>query len=179
MDGWIQERHGSKMAFLDGSPPERLCQPIVDYVKERNGEIYMSSRLQNIILNGDNTVKSLKLTNGKIVEADVYVSAAPGIFLNFGIMFLKLLLLVDIVKLFIPEPWKKISYFEKLNGLEGVPVINVHIWFDKKLSTVDHLLFSRSDLLSVYADMSTTCKVIIYHTLTLNYIIYEKIGIFK
>ncbi len=32
-------------------------------------------------------------------------------------------------------------------------------WFDRKLSTVDHLLFSRSDLLSVYADMSTCCKV--------------------
>ena len=32
-------------------------------------------------------------------------------------------------------------------------------WFDRKLWTVDHLLFSRSDLLSVYADMSTCCKV--------------------
>jgi hypothetical protein len=32
--------------------------------------------------------------------------------------------------------------------------------FDRKLSTVDHLLFSRSDLLSVYADMSVTCKVL-------------------
>lgn len=31
--------------------------------------------------------------------------------------------------------------------------------FDRKLTTVDHLLFSRSPLLSVYADMSTTCKV--------------------
>lgn len=30
--------------------------------------------------------------------------------------------------------------------------------FDRKLTTVDHLLFSRSPLLSVYADMSTTCK---------------------
>lgn len=50
-------------------------------------------------------------------------------------------------------------YFKKLDGLEGVPVINIHIWFDRKLTTVDHLLFSRSPLLSVYADMSTTCKV--------------------
>jgi 15-cis-phytoene desaturase len=49
-------------------------------------------------------------------------------------------------------------YFKQLNGLEGVPVINIHIWFDRKLTTVDHLLFSRSSLLSVYADMSTTCK---------------------
>lgn len=40
----------------------------------------------------------------------------------------------------------------------GVPVINIHMWFDRKLSTVDHLLFSRSPLLSVYADMSVTCR---------------------
>jgi hypothetical protein len=33
-----------------------------------------------------------------------------------------------------------------------------HTRFDRKLTTVDHLLFSRSPLLSVYADMSTTCK---------------------
>lgn len=65
---------------------------------------------------------------------------------------------VDIVKLVVPDQWQNIPYFKKLGGLEGVPVINIHIWFDRKLSTVDHLLFSRSDLLSVYADMSTTCK---------------------
>lgn len=50
------------------------------------------------------------------------------------------------------------SYFDQLDQLEGVPVINIHLWFDRKLTTVDHLLFSRSPLLSVYADMSTTCK---------------------
>lgn len=65
---------------------------------------------------------------------------------------------VDIVKLLLPEPWKQKPYFSQLEELEGVPVINIHIWFDRKLTTVDHLLFSRSPLLSVYADMSTTCK---------------------
>jgi 15-cis-phytoene desaturase len=39
-----------------------------------------------------------------------------------------------------------------------VPVINIHLWFDRKLTEIDHLLFSRSPLLSVYADMSNTCK---------------------
>jgi len=37
-------------------------------------------------------------------------------------------------------------------------VINIHLWFDRKLTEIDHLLFSRSPLLSVYADMSNTCK---------------------
>lgn len=35
----VQERHGSKMAFLDGLPPERVCQPIVDHFKQRGGDI--------------------------------------------------------------------------------------------------------------------------------------------
>lgn len=65
---------------------------------------------------------------------------------------------VDIMKLLMPKPWAAMPFFQQLNGLEGVPVINIHIWFDRKLTTVDHLLFSRSPLLSVYADMSTTCR---------------------
>ena len=34
----------------------------------------------------------------------------------------------------------------------------IKLWFDKKLSSVDGLCFSRSPLLSVYADMSTCCE---------------------
>jgi 15-cis-phytoene desaturase len=65
---------------------------------------------------------------------------------------------VDPLKLLLPEPWKSLPYFTKLDGLNGVPVINIHLWFDRKLTDIDHLLFSRSDLLSVYADMSNTCR---------------------
>ena len=32
---FLQEKNGSKMAFLDGAPPERLCQPMVDYITAR------------------------------------------------------------------------------------------------------------------------------------------------
>jgi 15-cis-phytoene desaturase len=49
-------------------------------------------------------------------------------------------------------------YFRRFDELEGIPVINLHLWFDRKLKAVDHLCFSRSPLLSVYADMSVTCK---------------------
>ncbi|KAK6933994.1 Amine oxidase [Dillenia turbinata] len=92
---------------------------------------------------------------------------------------------LDILKLLLPDDWKEMAYFKKLEKLVGVPIINVHIWFmkclvdlrqgdaviivtlvtliisfDRKLkNTYDHLLFSRSPLLSVYADISVTCKV--------------------
>ncbi|KAF7125051.1 hypothetical protein RHSIM_Rhsim12G0213700 [Rhododendron simsii] len=143
LNRFLQEKHGSKMAFLDGNPPERLCLPIVDHIQSLGGEVRLNSRIQKIELNKDGTVKNFLLKNGNVIEGDVYVFATP----------------VDILKLLLPEDWKEVPYFRKLEKLVGVPVINVHIWFDRKLrNTYDHLLFSRSHLLSVYADMSVTCK---------------------
>ncbi|MEO1095683.1 MAG: 15-cis-phytoene desaturase [Cyanobacteria bacterium J06638_28] len=147
LNRFLQERYGSKVAFLDGSPTERLCQPIVDYVTERGGEVHLNKPLKQIRLNPDSTVQGFHIRglNGaedEIITADAYVSAMP----------------VDVMKVLMPEPWQGIRFFQKMQGLEGVPVINIHLWFDRKMTDVDQLLFSRSDLLSVYADMSNTCE---------------------
>ncbi|MDJ0843786.1 15-cis-phytoene desaturase [Crocosphaera sp.] len=147
LNRFLQEKNGSKMAFLDGSPTERLCQPLVDYISERGGEVRLNAPLKEILLNDDNTVKGFLLRGldgepDQLFEADLYVSAMP----------------VDPLKVILPKPWRQLDEFNKLDGLEGVPVINIHLWFDRKLTDIDHLLFSRSDLLSVYADMSNTCK---------------------
>jgi 15-cis-phytoene desaturase len=144
---FMQERYGSKIAFLDGSPTERLCEPMVEYITDRGGEVRTNSPLKEIVLNEDGTVKHFLMRglNGapdEVLTADLYVSAMS----------------VDVMKVLMPKPWQKMEFFEKMNGLEGVPVINLHLWFDRKLSDIDQLLFSRSDLLSVYADMSNTCR---------------------
>lgn len=143
LNRFLQERHGSKMAFLDGAPPERLCKPVVEYITARGGEVRFNAGVKKFDLNEDGSIKSLQLLNGESMTADLYVSAMP----------------VDIFKKLMPETWyENYDSFRRLDKLVGVPVINIHIWFDRKLKTVDHLLFSRSPLLSVYADMSTTCK---------------------
>jgi len=147
LNRFLQEKNGSKMAFLDGAPTERLCQPMVDYITERGGEVKLNASIKEFLLNPDGTVSGFLIrekngTASEVVTADAYVSAMP----------------VDPLKVMLPEPWKQMEYFQKLEGLEGVPVINVHLWFDRKLTQIDHLLFSRSPLLSVYADMSNACR---------------------
>jgi 15-cis-phytoene desaturase len=147
LNRFLQEKNGSQMAFLDGSPTERLCQPLVDYITARGGEVRLNAPLKEILLNDDGTVKGFLIRglNGaedEVFTADLYSSAMP----------------VDPLKVMLPHPWRSMEYFQKLQGLEGVPVINLHLWFDRKLTDIDHLLFSRSPLLSVYADMSNTCK---------------------
>jgi 15-cis-phytoene desaturase len=147
LNRFLQESDGSRMAFLDGNPPQRLCEPIVEYVTARGGEVHLNAPLREIRTNPDGSVASLRIGGirghePREVTADAYVSAMP----------------VDPLKLLLPEAWRPLPYFRKLDGLNGVPVINIHLWFDRKLTDIDHLLFSRSDLLSVYADMSNTCR---------------------
>jgi 15-cis-phytoene desaturase len=147
LNRFLQEKEGSKMAFLDGSPTERLCQPIVDYITERGGEVRLNAPLKEILLNEDGTVQGFLLRGvegqpDEVFTADLYVSAMP----------------VDPLKVMVPQAWRDRPEFKMIEGLEGVPVINLHLWFDRKLTNIDHLLFSRSPLLSVYADMSNTCK---------------------
>ncbi len=147
LNRFLQERYGSKIAFLDGSPTERLCQPLVDYIVAGGGAVHTQRPLKQILLHPDGTVQGFLLrgldgADDEVVMADAYVSAMP----------------VDVIKALMPAPWKQLDFFQKMEGLEGVPVINLHLWFDRKMTDVDQLLFSRSELLSVYADMSNTCR---------------------
>ncbi|MDJ0572395.1 MAG: 15-cis-phytoene desaturase [Pleurocapsa sp. MO_192.B19] len=144
---FLKERYGSKVAFLDGSPTERLCQPMVEYITEKGGQVRLNAPLKKIMTEEDGTVKGFLLRglNGaadEVLTADAYVSAMS----------------VDALKLMLPAPWREQTFFKQMSKLEGVEVINLHLWFDRKITEIDHLLFSRSPLLSVYADMSNTCK---------------------
>lgn len=142
LNRFLQETHGSKIAFLDGSPTERLCEPLREYIEARGGIVRTDSPVKRFLLNEDESVAGLLLKGDEVVAGDAYVNAMP----------------VDGLKKLLPSEWRSKDYFDQLKGLRGVPVMNLHLWFDRKLSTVDNLIFSRSKLLSVYADMSETCK---------------------
>jgi len=142
MNRFLNESNGLQMSFLDGNQPDRLCQPMADHVAKNGGKVVINAPLKEIVTNDDGSINHLLLRSGEKIEADEYVSAMP----------------VDIVKRMLPKKWQNMPYFRQLDELEGIPVINLHMWFDRPLKAVDHLCFSRSPLLSVYADMSVTCK---------------------
>jgi len=147
LNRFLQQKTGSQMAFLDGPPTERLCQPLVDYITARGGEVRLNAPIKQILLRDDGTVRGLSVRQrgrreAELLAADAYVSALP----------------VDPLKKLLPASWWDRAFFQQLEGLSGVPAINLHLWFDRKLTDIDHLLFSRSSLLSVYADMSNTCQ---------------------
>jgi 15-cis-phytoene desaturase len=152
LNRFLQESSGSRLAFLDGSPTERLCEPLKQYIEapsaasgaQQGGRVRTNAPVERILVDPrDQSVAGLLLPGGEVVTADYYVSAMP----------------VDALKKLVPDSWRdRHPYFAKLNALRGVPVMNIHIWLDRKLPTVDNLIFSRSPILSVYADMSVACN---------------------
>ena len=143
MNRFINETHGSKTAFLDGNQPDRLCAPMAAHAEARGGEVRTKAPLKRILVDdATGEVTGMELVSGEVVVGDHYVSAMP----------------VDALKLLLPDRWKPMPFFRQLEELRGIPVINVHLWFDRKLRPYDGLVFSRSPLLSVYADMSECCK---------------------
>jgi len=141
MNRFINEADGSQTAFLDGNQPERLCAPMVSHIEAKGGTVRLNAPVRQILTHEDGSISGLTMSDGSVLTADMYVSAMP----------------VDVFKRMTPTAWSTLPYFQQFDELEGIPVINVHIWFDRKLQSVDGLCFSRSPLLSVYADMSTTC----------------------
>eukprot|EP00931_Biecheleriopsis_adriatica_P009353 TRINITY_DN110428_c0_g1_i1.p1 TRINITY_DN110428_c0_g1~~TRINITY_DN110428_c0_g1_i1.p1 ORF type:complete len:641 (+),score=123.08 TRINITY_DN110428_c0_g1_i1:28-1950(+) len=142
MNRFINETDGSQTAFLDGNPPERLCGPMADHIRCRGGEVRLNAAIEKFETAEDGSISSLRLRGGEEIVADEYVSAMP----------------VDVLKRLVPTEWAQMPFFGQFDQLEGIPVINLHLWFDRKLKNIDALCFSRSPLLSVYADMSTCCK---------------------
>jgi len=142
MNRFLNEDNGLQMAFLDGNQPDRLCAPMKERIESQGGKVVMNSPIKEIVVADDGSVEHLLLRSGEKIVAEEYISAMP----------------VDIVKRMTPPQWQQMPYFRQFDELEGIPVINLHMWFDRKLKAVDHLCFSRSPLLSVYADMSVTCK---------------------
>ncbi len=135
MNRFINEADGSQTAFLDGNQPDRVCAPIAEHVRAAGGDVLVEKPLDRIEVAEDGSIAKIVLRGGEEVIADEYVSALP----------------VDVLKCVVPEKWSTMPYFKQLDELEGIPVMNLQLWFDTKFeSSLDGLAFSRSPLLSVY-----------------------------
>jgi hypothetical protein len=93
--------------------------------------------------------RQYNLLSGESITADLYVSAVP----------------VDIFKKLLPAPWYQQQFFSKLDKLVGVPVINIHIWFDRKLTTGAHHFNTQTRMhcsLCCLALLALLCHTVLY-----------------
>ncbi|AOS83320.1 zeta-carotene desaturase [Chlorobaculum limnaeum] len=131
----------TKFAFFRKNPGDSMIEPMRQYIQSKGGRIFIDARLARFELNDDQTIKRAVLRDGHNIEADAYISALP----------------VHSVKKIVPNEWLQHDYFRNLHQFVGSPVANCQLWFDRKITDTDNLMFSQGTTFATFADVSITC----------------------
>ncbi|MCF8382784.1 MAG: FAD-dependent oxidoreductase [Chlorobium sp.] len=131
----------TKFAFFRKNPGDSMIEPMRQYIQTRGGRIFVDAKLNRFELNSDETVKRAVLQDGQKIEADAYISALP----------------VHNIKNIVPGEWLNHAYFRNLHEFVGSPVANCQLWFDRKITATDNLMFSQGTTFATFADVSITC----------------------
>lgn len=131
----------TRFAFFRKNPGDSMIEPMRQYIQSRGGRIFVDAKLNRFELNSDETVKRAVLQDGQKIEADAYISALP----------------VHNIKNIVPGEWLNHAYFRNLHEFVGSPVANCQLWFDRKITATDNLMFSQGTTFATFADVSLTC----------------------
>jgi 9,9'-di-cis-zeta-carotene desaturase len=129
----------SQFGTLDGAPNERIFQPIAEWIRSRAGTLRCGTKATAIeIENGG--VAGVRLADGSLARGDAYVLAAP----------------VHSARQLLPNTLRGVQYFDNLWKIRSVPTINVQLWFDRYVTTVDNFWFTSDACFSVFGDLALT-----------------------
>ncbi len=131
----------TKFAFFRKNPGDSMIEPMRQYIQSKGGKIFIDAKLNRFELNSDETVNCAVLQDGHKIEADAYISALP----------------VHNIKNIVPSEWLNHAYFRNLHEFIGSPVANCQLWFDRKITATDNLMFSQGTTFATFADVSITC----------------------
>ena len=131
----------TKFGFFRKNPGDSMIEPMRQYIQGKCGRIFVDAKLSRFELNSDESIQHAVLHDGHNIDADAYISALP----------------VHNIKKIIPVPWLTYKYFRNLHEFEGSPVANCQLWFDRKITDTDNLMFSQGTIFATFADVSITC----------------------
>jgi zeta-carotene desaturase len=129
----------SQFGTLDGSPNERIFKPIAERIASRGGCLRTGVKAAEVLLERGG-VSGVRLADGSVVRGAAYVLAAP----------------VHSTRQLLPASLRGVQYFDNLWKLRSVPTINVQLWFDRYVSTVDSFWFTGDACFSVFGDLALT-----------------------
>jgi squalene-associated FAD-dependent desaturase len=112
------EKGGSELVLPKAFLSDIFVEPALDYLKENKVEVLLNNRVTGFKFN-NSSISTLILEDNAEIETDFYISAVP--FFNF-----KSMLGEEIHN----------RFFMELNELSSSPIVNIHLKFDKDISSI-------------------------------------------
>jgi squalene-associated FAD-dependent desaturase len=124
LDGFLRHRRGFEIE-LPAVPLGRLYgEELHAWLRQHDVEVYFHAAARDIKIH-DNRVAGVELRSGEVLDADWYVAAAP---------FDRLLELLP------ADAIERYSCFHNLRRLETSPITSVHLWYDRPVLHLPHVV---------------------------------------
>ena len=103
------------------------------FIEDNGGTVMQGKTIHSLVFDGD-VVGGARLSDGTILQADAYVSALPCE------------TLLDLL----PHKLVAHPFFEPIAGLTWAPIVNVHLWYDRKVMEDPFVAFLDSPIQWVF-----------------------------
>jgi squalene-associated FAD-dependent desaturase len=124
LDGFLRHRRGFEVE-VPSVPLGRLYgDELQDWLARHDVDVLLGSGVKRLRLS-EGRVEGVELRSGELLQADWYISAVP---------FDRLLGLLP------PELIESQPYFGSLRHLETSPITSVHLWFDRPILSLPHVV---------------------------------------
>jgi squalene-associated FAD-dependent desaturase len=124
VDGFLWHRRGFEVE-LPSVPLARLYgDELRSWLDSHNVRLLANTAASRLHVNGDR-IESVELRDGRTIVADSYVATVP---------FDRLLDLLP------PDPVAAYPYFAKLRRFETSPITSVHLWYDRPVMELPHVV---------------------------------------
>ncbi len=133
---FASSKDASRAGFLNGPPSEAFVKPLVEHVRQRGQDVELSAGAAELLFDGDR-VAGVRTLDGREYRAGVTILATP---------------VHDAAQL-LPPAMLRDPLVHGVGKLTSSPIINAHLWFDRKISKLSNLIFAPGTILPVHADL--------------------------
>jgi 15-cis-phytoene desaturase len=135
---FASSKNASRAGFLNGPPSESFVRPLVEHVRSRGQQVEMSAGVGELIFDGDgDRVAGARTLDGREYRAETTILAVP----------------VHDAARILPAEMLRDPLVHGVGKLTSSPVINAHLWFDRRVSHLTNLIFAPGTVLPVHADL--------------------------
>ncbi len=125
VDGFLSHRRGFEVELPAVPLGKFYGNEVLQWLSDHQVEFHFQQGIKALEIEGDQ-VQTGRLRNGESVQADSYISALP---------FQRLLEVLP------EDAIEEHSYFQRLKQLEISPITSVHVWLDRSITHLPHIVF--------------------------------------
>ena len=113
-EGLLKERNGANVGYPQTDLHSALGEPSRQCLEGAGVRLLLGRPARRIVVK-DGIIDRVELADGQRLTGPVFISALP----------------FDILLSLLPPETRQGDYFRNLAGLEGSPIVNFHLWYDR------------------------------------------------